>query len=264
MTSAEKIYAKLYRAKEHIAELERILRTFLDSSPYEVTINHNYATRKMEWILVRDTPVPPNVSTVAGDAIQNLRSTLDHLAWQLVLSNNQTPTNITGFPIAASLQEYTSRKVRRKVEGMQPDVIAAIDRLRPYSDGNALLWRLHSLNNRDKHRLLLSAASAVTLHHLLPSQREELARIYRGSDPSATDTPDLRGSFIRPTAAPFPAEVGKVCLAIPEAEMENDFTFRMGIAFNEAGIAEGEPVLQTVQQFFDLVTQIIASFVPML
>ena len=264
MTRLEGLRVKTNRANQHIAELDKAVRVFLDSHPYEVFPNHNFQTRKMEWHLTRADEIPPQISAIAGDAIQNLRSALDHLAWQLVLTNGGIPRSVTGFPITASAQEHTSAKSRRRVEGMRQVAIDAIDALKPYQGGNETLWRLHCLNNRDKHRLLLSAVSALTEHHLLPSQREEIIGIYFGSYPDATEAPDLQGVFIKPTAALFPLEVGKVFLSIPDSEMENNFTFRFGLAFNEPGVVAGEPVLETVKQFADLVTEIINVFAPLL
>ena len=43
-------------------------------------------------------PIPVDLSLVIGDAVHNLRSALDHLAWQLVLANGQTPTTQTAYP----------------------------------------------------------------------------------------------------------------------------------------------------------------------
>jgi hypothetical protein len=213
----------------------------------------------------RNHEIPPQISAIAGDVIHNLRSVLDHMVWQLVLANNGTPTpGVTGFPVSNSPQEHTSRKFRGKIEGVGPDVIDAIDTLKPYYGGDEAVWRLHGLNNRDKHRLLLSAVSALTHHHLLPSQRERLIEGYFGSYPDATEPPDLKGVFIKPTTARFPLEVGKVFLSIPESEMENNFTFGFGVVFNEPGIIEGDPVLDTIKLFYGRVGQIVTKLAPFL
>jgi hypothetical protein len=41
---------------------------------------------------------------------------------------------------------------------MRADAIAAIDAAKPYKGGNEPLWRIHELNNIDKHRSLFSVA----------------------------------------------------------------------------------------------------------
>ena len=265
MTPLELVRAKVDRAKEHVDYLKVLSKKFLDSRPYQVYPNHNSQTGECEWFLTKDAAIPAEISLVAGDAIQNLRSTLDHLVWQLIIVNNKIPKpGVTGFPITETAQEYITSKIRRKIEGVSQAAECAIDALKPYKAGNDPLWRLHCMNNIDKHRLILSAASAMALHHLLPSQKREITKIFFGSNPTATSPPDLTNTFIKPATATFPLEVGKKFFSLPESEMENDFTFRLGIAFNEPGIVQGESIVDTVQQLFSLVDNIVNVFAPLL
>jgi hypothetical protein len=46
---------------------------------------------------------------------------------------------------------------------MSPSAKAHIDNLRPYKGGNQLLWRIHELDNIDKHRTLFTAAHDLLL-----------------------------------------------------------------------------------------------------
>jgi hypothetical protein len=46
------------------------------------------------------------IGVIAGDAVHNLRSALDHLAWQLALLNTAKPHPRTQFPIARSESEF--------------------------------------------------------------------------------------------------------------------------------------------------------------
>ena len=39
----------------------------------------------------RPSDIPMNWSVLAGDICYNLRSSLDHLVWQLVMDNSETP-----------------------------------------------------------------------------------------------------------------------------------------------------------------------------
>ena len=39
---------------------------------------------------------------------------------------------------------------------MRPEAVEAIDRLKPYKGGNDLLWKIHALNNLDKHRAIFT------------------------------------------------------------------------------------------------------------
>lgn len=258
------VRVKIDRAKEHVQNLYVAIRAFLDSSPYSVAFDSNFQTDGLEWRLTKSAVIPTTISATAGDVIQNLRSALDHMVWLLVLANGGTPKIFTGFPIAKSAEQYGSPEFRRKIKGMRAEAINAIDAYKPYQGGNETLWRLHCLNNIDKHRLLLSAACAMGFHDLLPSQREKITKIFFGSHPSASSAPDLRGVKVRPENARFPLEVGQVFFSMPKSEMEHNFTFTLDIAFNEPGVAEGELVFETVKRFSDLVENIVSNFAPFL
>lgn len=96
-----------------------------------------------------------------GDAFHNLRASLDHLIWQLVESNGNTPTQKNAFPIGADEPEYKSL-AKRYLDGVAPAAVSAIDLLTPWRRANDALWLLHHLNICDKHRLLLSLSGANT------------------------------------------------------------------------------------------------------
>ena len=78
---------KMKRAKEHAATLERELRTFLDHGPYKVGAKHHPETRKLIYYVTSAEPTPDCLPLIAGDAIQNLMSALDHLAYQIVCND---------------------------------------------------------------------------------------------------------------------------------------------------------------------------------
>jgi hypothetical protein len=60
-------------------------------------------------VSVRDTPV--GVAALTGDVLNNLRSALDHLAYQLVLvgTGDVAPTWRVYFPIADDAKAYHFR-----------------------------------------------------------------------------------------------------------------------------------------------------------
>jgi hypothetical protein len=45
------------------------------------------------------TDIPTRWSLIVGDYVSNARSSLDHLVWQLVLANGQTPDRNHSFPV---------------------------------------------------------------------------------------------------------------------------------------------------------------------
>lgn len=109
-------------------------------------------------------PPPPRLSVLIGDVVHNLSSTLEHLAWQLVIASGNDPIErVTGFPIFESQPNY-AKLAPAMVQGIKPEFVTEIERLQPYnreppeSDPLAVLRYLW---NRDKHRLLVTTNAFV-------------------------------------------------------------------------------------------------------
>lgn len=169
---------KLQRAEENIRTLEREMSTFLAPLPI---IEHGMhpiftdADRKAWEKLqkVGDMRIPPRFTIIACEVIHHLRSSFDHLAWQL--SNSAFRATPAGhqieFPVFAARRKLcglTKDKMCsycRKVEGISSSTaLARIESLQPYNSTNPLddsLWLIHDLNRIDKHRELVFVVATV-------------------------------------------------------------------------------------------------------
>src|SRR6478609_5813888 len=88
MTAAERLVGpltKIERAKQHIVELNAVVQVFIDSKPYSSVTEHDPQTAQYVRRITKVEAVTPNVATVLGDILVNLRSALDHLAYQLIV-----------------------------------------------------------------------------------------------------------------------------------------------------------------------------------
>ena len=158
---------KVERAKQHIADLEVATRAFLDSNPYEVRAKDDPQTGQLVYEVVSVRDASTCIPLAAGEAIQQLRSALDHLAYQLF----QTGAYLQGvkerevyFPIFETSKAKSEFLGTRK--GTRKDVIDTIDEIEPYKGGKGhRLWVLNRLNNIDKHRQLLVAGAGVLSQH---------------------------------------------------------------------------------------------------
>ena len=94
---------KVERARKHLDLLRQETRAFTEGKPYGVRAEFD-AERSEYAIRIRlrdpDTRVPIGLSLIAGDAVHNLRSALDHLAWQLAIIGTG-PGRFTQFPLMA-------------------------------------------------------------------------------------------------------------------------------------------------------------------
>jgi hypothetical protein len=158
--SAESRYVlvrvKIERAKQHLAGLKTAVQKY-EGASQTVFISRDEPT-PTAYVPLVDLPKQSfDALACAGEIVHNLRTALDHLAGQLVLAAGNQPTKgVTGFPIAESIAGYESIK-GRKVKGMRTQAIERIDAFMPYKGGNDEFWRIHELDNIDKHRTLLTA-----------------------------------------------------------------------------------------------------------
>lgn len=164
-------WAKVARARDHTDRLEALEAAFLRREPNKVRFDDETEAPAILLRVVVE-PVPIEFSMVAGDIVHNLRSALDYLAWELVLSEGQTPGRHTAFPIYVKKTDFDKR-VRNPpkgrlspLEGIDPasDKFALVEWFQPYrhvgmGPNETMLAVLAALSNRDKHRGLLAGSS---------------------------------------------------------------------------------------------------------
>ena len=255
---------KIKRAKEHVADLERQLRAFLNTGPYKVAAKHDTQTRKLIYYVASAEPIPDCVPLVAGDAIQNLMSALDHLAYQIVCSDtgdNPPNPNWIYFPIADDVVKYEAKK-RGKIEGAHQDTFDAIDTIKPYKGGNDLLWALYRLNNVEKHRLLLTVgaqAAGINLGQLMMSH---LSEVFPAEAVAAFESMDI---FLNPADKGFPLKAGfELYIGAVDEKPNPKQQFRFDVVLSEPGIVDGKPLLEMVNQFASIVENIVTQLTPRL
>jgi len=109
---------------------------------------------------------PEHWPLLTGEAIQNLRSSLDHAVWSVwKAAGNSGTGDHTKFPIATDPDGFKSqagfvlqgvpKPIRTLIEGAQPYRIA------PQAPARDPLELLRTLSNIDKHRSLTTVAVAV-------------------------------------------------------------------------------------------------------
>lgn len=185
---------KLDRAYEHMEALNRAMQGFLWRGPYELWKNIDRQTNDyVVYMRIRDDP-PIKWSIIIGEICHNLRSALDHLAWQLVKANGNKPNRNTGFPIfsddpfADNASEKTLERWERMTRGMHTDDIAILKGFQPYNTGDQAnpLFMLNSLSNRDKHREMhftqnVARYTKVEFTDMRDLELEPLMEPYRGT-----------------------------------------------------------------------------------
>jgi hypothetical protein len=246
---------KIERAKKHIYELDAEIGAFLKRDPYRVFTEEEAETGDKVWRVQVSKQPPPRWSAIVGDAVHNLRSSLDLLVNQLVVAPAK-PTDETAFPIGWTVKDYEAKALRitKGVSDTAKDMIAA---LKPYKGGNNALWRLHRLDITDKHRLLVAVGAAHRNIILpFPDMGQDMSQ-----NPSLVLTPDDRQFPLKHKVEIF--RVAKAARLEGDQDYD-DLKFTFQIALNEPGVIEGEPVLPALHELADLVNGIVAAFGPSL
>jgi len=168
---------KLQRAEDHLYLFDREVKAWHDRKSIEfIPEDHTESlsdARKHIGLPPRDvpdlpsihrsyrvkfnTPLPPEWSIMLGDGIHNLRSSLDHLVWQLASKPLGTGASfVNEFPIYDTLTDFKKNSAQ-KLRGVSAPTRTLIQNIKPYSGGGRVgdnLVILNRLSRFDKHRVL--------------------------------------------------------------------------------------------------------------
>ena len=240
---------KIEWADQRINELERILDEWANANRYALGVKVDPETGEKTYYPKIVPEIPPEFSLRAGEIIQHLRSALDYLVCAAVSANGGDPEN-AAFPVFKQwpLTNDQQSAFERKVAGARQEFIQYIYDLKPYKGGNPSLWKLHALNNRDKHKLLI-------LFH--PSVRDfNFGQHLRATREGQAFGATSKDFMITPSKA-FRVEAGQPLFADPShAKVNENPEVRPQIAFNEVGLCEEEPLIAQLATLLHWVTGI--------
>jgi hypothetical protein len=154
---------KLRRARSHIDELSEYVTEYLRRDPFymEIVVDPGFRNGR-KWLVTVREEAPPYVSTIIGDAIHNLRTSLDILACELVIANGGSDNDVY-FPFASSADDLEEKIRKRHITRSKPGVVELIRKSKPYIGGNYTLRALHDLDITDKHRALIPVIDVIGL-----------------------------------------------------------------------------------------------------
>lgn len=150
---------KVERAATHIEDLKTQLRSFLEPWGYEV--KHHFEGDPPSFVVTVGEGrfplvVPDGFSLLAGEAIYQLRTALDHLIIELIRANKQEPSPRNMWPVLSQKHE---RSLKIKTQGVSWTAFKRIESFQPYSCGTNYkehpLWTLNKFSNWDKHNFLI-------------------------------------------------------------------------------------------------------------
>jgi hypothetical protein len=189
--------AKVSRALHHLEQLAGELSAWSDENSRLTT--HRFYPRSSEYVVWVTTKQldRSGLAVEIGDCLHNLRSGLDHLAYELAISFTRQPlpkkiAEDSEFPIFGDEDSQGTpgcgptrfKDAKRKIAGVDPAAQAVIERLQPYQLGADFrtheLWRLYDLARIDRHRLLHLSVLYSTGILLTPGSHLNIATIGGG------------------------------------------------------------------------------------
>lgn len=174
VTELEPIFDRLARANEHLEAIQAQLLAYYDLDECSVTgeykPNAEGGWGAIENGTIQSPAIPHRLNTLIGEFVHDTRSSLDHLAQQLVLNARGQPTRETRFPL------LTEPLTNDQGERVQPCIVGGITEAaktvvsvaQPYNLGKTYrthpLWRLNKLWNIDKHRDVIAKGSHTSVY----------------------------------------------------------------------------------------------------
>jgi hypothetical protein len=168
MSGTANAQMKLAWAKGHLDLLNLELDRFSHSNPYTLTREDDLEHQRhiLRFNLLN---VPDPICLIAGDAVYNMRSSLDQLVWSLARLKG-IPGKRTAFPIVDGPVLTTSKldSLNNRLVDVPREAICEIEALQPYNRGTAYkthpLWRLDEICNLDKHRRIPANGSEAMVY----------------------------------------------------------------------------------------------------
>ncbi|HCK78799.1 MAG TPA: hypothetical protein DHW34_02155 [Actinobacteria bacterium] len=146
--------AKAARARLHLNHIEAYSAKFRSGSPYTIA-QYDYPERGIRMMRITLNPLNLMLPIAIGECAHNLRSSLDHLAWQLGLLSGRTPSRSSAFPIHSSDSPRDRERFMRATLDIPCEAVEIIKSLQPHLRGKSMksdpLWQLNKLCNLDKH-----------------------------------------------------------------------------------------------------------------
>jgi len=156
---------KWRRGLNFYLEAQNIIDKYLASKFWDYTADGRYSEHYYGIVITEN--IPADAMMAIGDAVHNLRSCLDHCAFQFWLDDAskknppKTPDSRVHFPIGKDRQSF--EKYVRNLD-YEVDAEYAFQEMEAFPGGaGSQLSIISDLDNIDKHRLLTSSSLNITV-----------------------------------------------------------------------------------------------------
>ncbi|MEQ1811321.1 MAG: hypothetical protein ABL889_15425 [Terricaulis sp.] len=217
MTGAPPFQAsRIKRARKHIEELKQL------QAEWSASIKATYPENGQGFASISIGPAPEETGAAFGDAIHNLRASLDLMAVDLAKANGAEKTSDVYFPFGMDEATFETAIKGKRFDKAGEAAVALIRTFQPYKSGNHALRAIHDLDVEDKHeRLLPDAANVAT--NTVRVHIDDQGKVTLQNEPGL---PGPSASFAFPPGYPFESDE-----VIPTLESLLDLTTSVVEAF---------------------------------
>lgn len=151
---------KLERAEHHIRDVEAIFKREIARSAQALRRPSRNRRRQIDFVPAMDK----KTATIIGDAVHNLRVSLDHAYWIAVERNGGEFHRTVKFPFGGDRTSVSGslKGQSAKHKPAQEVIDYILDEVEPFPGGKLELYDLHVLDITDKHQILLPARASIT------------------------------------------------------------------------------------------------------
>ena len=235
--------ALLNRARELIGELNARSKAFVDMKPYSIVREFDINAREYVHKIVLREALPGGLATVAADALNNLKSTLDQSVCASLL-RIKPDASLSGacFPFGDTEAHFraSAKDTFRKFNNIAPEIVSFITDIKPYKRGNDLLYLMNIISKANRHRILQPV-------------------IIQGNDNVA-----VMGIYVNPGTW-FPAtgwdsdKQELVIVRTTNPDLKYDLHFAFEVAFGDVEVVGGKPAVPLLSAFLREVERILAG-----
>ena len=155
---------RIARAKKHFNDLVVEVDTFVKSNPCANVVDDDGTNCTHKFKLVK--PLPNDLSDLAVDCTDSLRSALDQVGYASAVSAGCADPKSTYFPFAGSLAELDN-VIARRCRDLPPDIVTLFRGFQPYKGGDDLLWAMNRVRVANQHKILTGTALANQSFNML-------------------------------------------------------------------------------------------------
>jgi hypothetical protein len=232
-------HRRLVRAKQHIEKIKSEIASFVNANPYTRVVERNTNGFDEHKVKLTGT-IPDEVTDLVYEAIEALRSALDHATHAVAVLCNAKRPDLIHFPVADNASDFENILNGRYVKDLPPDILTFFRNLKSYEAGNKLVWALNRIRRQSTHRLLVPIANAsrgILIKHM-----------------SAM-------GFLEVPAPIWNSEKNEIVFAIviPGSHFDYDVDLQFFVAFGPVEGVAGWPVIGTLEAMAKEVDRILAA-----